>query len=82
MAASASTTSSPSSEVRLPHPDLGVPISDERKDRINKELLNKEVRVLDFTVLLNNAAMLKKEKEENYRGEIPEENEYCRPCPI
>jgi hypothetical protein len=61
--ASASTTSSPSFEVPLPHSDLGVPISDERKDRINKELLNKEVRVLDFTVLLNNAAMLKKEKE-------------------
>jgi hypothetical protein len=59
-------------EVPPPNLDLGVPISDERKDRINKELLNKEVRVLDFTVLLNNAAMLKKEKEENYRGEIPE----------
>jgi hypothetical protein len=59
-------------EVPPPNSDLGVPISDERKDRINKELLNKEVRVLDFTVLLNNAAMLKKEKEENYRGEIPE----------
>lgn len=31
---------------------------------------------MDFTVLLNTAASLKKEKEENYRGEIPEENEY------
>lgn len=60
---SAFTTSSPSFEVPPTHSDLGVPISDERKDRINKELLNKEVRVLDFTVLLNNAAMLKKEKE-------------------
>ena len=26
--------------------------------------------------MLNTAAMLKKEKDENYRGEIPEENEY------
>lgn len=52
--------------------DLGVPVSEERKDRINKDIFNKEVRILDFTVLLNTAAMLKKEKEENYRGEVPE----------
>ena len=36
----------------------------------------KEVRILSFECMLNTAAMLKKEKDENYRGEIPEENEY------
>ena len=52
--------------------DLGVPVSEERKDKINKDIFNKEVRILDFTVLLNTAAALKKEKEENYRGEVTE----------
>ena len=51
-------------------------ISEDRKDKINKEFMAKEVRILTFECLLNTAAMLKKEKDENYRGEIPEENEY------
>jgi hypothetical protein len=38
--------------------------------------MNKEIRVLNFDTLLNTAAMIKKERDENYRGEIPEENEY------
>jgi len=54
--------------------DAGLPISEERKDKINKDFMNKEVRVLNFDTLLNTAAMLKKERDENYRGEIPEEN--------
>jgi hypothetical protein len=53
---------------------MGIPISEERKDKINKEIANKEIRILDFTVLVNHAAALKKEREENHRGEIPEEN--------
>jgi hypothetical protein len=64
------------------HTDLGVPVSEERKDKVNKDIFNKEVRILDFTVLLNTAASLKKEKEENYRGEVPEENEYRKDRPM
>ena len=52
--------------------DLGIPLSDERKDKINKDFMNREVRVLNFECLLNTAASLKKERDENYRGEIPE----------
>jgi len=40
------------------------------------DFMNKEVRTLNYECLLNTAAMLKKERDENYRGEIPEENEY------
>jgi hypothetical protein len=45
-----------------PYPDLGIPVSEDRKDKVNKDIFNKEVRILDFTVLLNTAAALKKEK--------------------
>ena len=58
------------------HSDLGLTVSDERKDKINKDINNKEIRILNFQVLLNTTASLKKEKEENYRGQVPEENEY------
>ena len=58
------------------HSDLGLTVSEERKDKINKDINNKEIRILNFQVLLNTTASLKKEKEENYRGQVPEENEY------
>lgn len=41
---------------------MGIPVSDERKDKINKEIANKEIRILDQTVLINYAAALKKER--------------------
>ena len=41
---------------------MGIPISEDRKDKINKDIANKEIRVLDFNVLVNHAAMLKKER--------------------
>ena len=58
------TISSTFSEVRPLRP-LGIigAVSDERKDRINKDFMNKEIRTLTFECLLNNAAMIKKEKD-------------------
>lgn len=45
------------------YPDVGIPISDERKDKINKDFINREIRVLNFESLLNTAASLKKERD-------------------
>lgn len=39
---------------------MSIPVSEERKDQINKEIAHKEIRVIDFTVLLNFMAQLKK----------------------
>ena len=55
---------------------MTVPISDERKDKINQEIAQKEIRTLDWHTLLQFFAQLKREKEENFRGDVPEENEY------
>ena len=51
---------------------LGIDISEERKDKINQEIAHKEIRVLDFTTLLNFTAQLKKEKDDINRGDVPE----------
>lgn len=51
-----------------PYRGIGIPISDDRKDKINVDFIHKEIRVLNFESLLNTAASLKKEREENYRG--------------
>lgn len=61
-----------SQKYRHLHSDLGIHISEERKDRINKDINIKEIRILDFTVLLNTASTLKKERDENSRGEVTE----------
>jgi len=53
---------------------MNIPVSEERKDHINKEIAQKEIRVIDFTVLLNFMAQIKKERDENTRGDVPEEN--------
>ena len=53
---------------------IGLTIDQDKKDEINKEIATKEIRVLDINVLLNQAAALKKEKEQNNYGEIAEEN--------
>ena len=45
---------------------MTVPISDERKDKINQEIAQKEIRTLDWHTLLQFFAQLKREKEENY----------------
>lgn len=53
---------------------IGITISEERRDKIIKELSVKEIKILDFTVLLNTSAILKREREENSKGEVAEEN--------
>ena len=55
---------------------MGIPVSEERKDKINQEIAQKEIRTLDWPTLLQFMAQLKKEREENSRGDVPEENEY------
>ena len=55
---------------------LGIPVSEKRKDAINKDIANKEIRILDLPVLLNTAASLKREKEDDNKGESSEDNEY------
>lgn len=49
---------------------------DDRKDQINKEIANKEIRVLDMNVLLNYASQIKKEREDSNRTDFAEDNEY------
>lgn len=44
--------------------DCGYDVSEDRKDRLNKELAVKEIRTLDQAVLFWCASVLKKEKEE------------------
>ena len=43
---------------------------DDRKDQINKEIAQKETRILDMNVLLNYAAQIKKEREDNNRTDF------------
>ena len=57
---------------------IGINVSEKKKDAINKDLANKEIRVLDLHVTLNIAAQLKKEREENNREEGSDDNEYCK----
>ena len=42
---------------------VGLPVSQEKKDAINKEIMNKEIRILDINVVMTQAAALKKEKD-------------------
>lgn len=49
---------------------------DDRKDQINKEIAHKEIRVLDMNVLLNYAAQIKKEREDNSKTDFAEDSEY------
>lgn len=45
-------------------------ISEERKDEMLKDIMNKQIRIIDFAYLVSAAASLKKEREEKTdRGE-------------
>lgn len=77
--ASASTTSLTSSAVPFPV-DLvcGYDISEERKNRFNKDIALKEIKILDYGTLLWAASTLKKEKEDTGGHTLAEDNEYCK----
>jgi hypothetical protein len=55
----------------------GYDINEERKNRFNKDIAVKEIKILDFGVLLWAASVLKKEKEEYGGNTQAEDNEYC-----
>ena len=50
---------------------IGLTVSQEKKDQINRQIANKEIRILDINIVLNQAAALKKERDDNGRGEVP-----------
>jgi hypothetical protein len=43
--------------------DSGFAVTQEKRDQINHELINKEIRIIDINVVVNQAAALKKERD-------------------
>jgi hypothetical protein len=54
----------------------GFKIPEERKAKLNKEILAKEIKILDLNSLFWAATTLKREREDNIHYNNPENSEY------